>query len=175
MRSKIVAFTAAGRLLAASGDGALVVHQRQGDGWQVVHCLRTDPPMELSNGVTSSPDGKIAYIVSRDQTIRAFDLATGELRDTGYAHTRSVKTVHMSECGSFLATGSYDRTVMLWNPARLTVKLPPLRGANSGVSCVRIHRGVVFGCFFDGVVAAWNADTGQLIWTKNSHNASRGA
>ena len=139
---KNVAFTAAGRLLAASGDGALVVHQRQGDGWQVVHCLRTDPPMELSNGVTSSPDGKIAYIVSRDQTIRAFDLATGEFSDTGYAHTGSVqRCVHMSECSEVFwrPTPTICRTVMLLEPRTTDREAPPLRGSRAqGVSS---HRG----------------------------------
>ncbi|MDW8244617.1 MAG: WD40 repeat domain-containing protein [Thermogemmata sp.] len=171
---KNMAFTSDGKLLVASGDGALVVHVRNARTWRAVHCLRTSPPMELSNGVTSSPDGKIAYIVSRDQTIRAFNIETGKLLNTGYGHTRSVKTVHMSECGRYLATGSYDRTVMLWNPAQLTVRLPPMRGANSGISCVRIYKGVVYSCSFDGVVSAWDAETGELHWTRTSLDISRG-
>lgn len=171
---KNVAFTPEGVLLAASGDGALVVHRRAGAQWHAVHCLRTDPSMELSNGVASSPDGRIAYIVSRDQTLRAFEIDSGELLGTGYAHTRSVKSVHASEDGRYLVTGSYDRTVLVWNTSPLTVRLPPLRGANSGISCVRVHHGVIYSCSFDGVVSAWEAETGEVIWTRTSHDASRG-
>jgi len=171
---KHIAFTADGKLLVASGDGALVVHRYDGARWRGVHCLRTDPPMELTNGVTASPDGKTAYSVSRDQTVRAFDLETGRLLDTGYAHTRSVKTVHISACGRYLVTGAYDRTVLVWNPGRLTVRLPPLRGANSGISCVRVSQGVIYSCSFDGVISAWDAESGALIWTRTSHDTSQG-
>jgi WD40 repeat protein len=172
---KSIAFAADGTLLVASGDGCLVVHRFEGEKWRAVGCYRANPPMELSNGVAASPDSRRAYIVSRDQSLRVFDLDTGVCLGTGLAHTRSVKSVHMSECGRYLVTGGYDRMVLVWDPNTLQVRLPPLRGANSGVSCVRVQRGLITACSFDGVVSVWSADNGEMLWTKTNHDASRGA
>ncbi len=170
---KSIAFALDGTLLVGAGDGCLVVHRRQGEEWKADGCHRVEPAMELSNGVAAAPDSQRAYIVSRDQSLRAFDLAGGTCLGIGWAHTRSVKSVHMSECGRYLVTGGYDRMVLVWDPETLQVRLPPLRGANSGVSCVRVCRGVIYACSFDGVVSAWHAENGELLWTKTNQDASR--
>jgi WD40 repeat protein len=171
---KSVAFAGPRRLLAASGDGSLVVHDLVGDRFQATKSLRGTPPMELSNGVAASPDGLTAYVVSRDQTLRAFDLASGETRGTGVAHVRGVKTVHVSECGSTVVTGSYDRTVLIWSAEDLSVRLPPIRLANSGVSGVRCARGRVYSCSFDGIVSAIDPRTGWLLWHRTAADAASG-
>jgi WD40 repeat protein len=171
---KSVAFAGPDRLLAASGDGTLVVHDRDGERFVARRSLRGTPHMELSNGVAASPDGRIAYVVSRDQTLRAFDLASGEEIATGLAHVRGVKTVHVSECGRHIATGSYDRTVMLWSARDLAVELPPIRLSNSGVSGVRFRGGRVHACSFDGVVVAIDAATGRILWHRTAADASEG-
>ncbi len=171
---KSVAFAGPGRLLAASGDGALVVHDLVRDRFTVTRAIRGTPPMELCNGVAASPDGRVAYVVSRDQSLRAFDLASGEPVATGLAHVRGVKCVHVSECGRYVATGSYDRTVMLWNADDLTVRLPPARLANSGVSGVRCRGGRVYTCSFDGVVSALEIATGRLVWHRTAADAADG-
>jgi WD40 repeat protein len=170
---KSLAFAGPDRLLVASGDGALVVHDRRGDRFVAVRTIRGTPPMELSNGVAASPDGRTAYVVSRDQSLRAFDIESGEARGVGLAHVRGAKSVHVSECGRHVATGAYDRTVLLWDAADLSVRLPPVRLANSGVSCVRYKRGRVFACSFDGVVSCTDGATGRLVWHRTAADASR--
>jgi len=171
---KSVAFASATRLLVASGDGALLVHDLAGDRWVGTRAIRGTPPMELANGVTASPDGRIAYVVSRDQTLRAFDLESGSEIASGFSHVRGVKTVHASACGSHVATGAYDRTVLIWSPGELAVRLPPIRLANSGISGVRCHGGRVYACSFDGVVFAADAATGRLVWSRNAADTSQG-
>jgi WD40 repeat protein len=170
---KSLAFASEARLLVASGDGALIVHDRVDDRWRATRTIRGTPPMELSNGVAPSPDGRLAYVVSRDQSLRAFDLESGAEVASGLAHVRGVKTVHAA--GPHVVTGAYDRTVLIWSADGLSVSVPPIRLANSGVSGVRCHAGRVYACSFDGVVFAADASTGRVLWSRNADDASRGA
>lgn len=172
---KGLCFAGSDRLLVASGDGSLVVHDRRGDRFVAVRSIRGTPPMELCNGVAVSPDGRIAYVGSRDQTLRAFDLDTGAELATGLAHVRGVKTVHASECGRHVVTGSYDRSVMLWNADDLSVRMPPVRLANSGVSCVRWRKGRVYACSFDGMTWAIDGGSGEILWHRTSAHVAGGA
>jgi WD40 repeat protein len=171
---KSVAFAGPDRLLVASGEGMLVVHERVGERWKAARTLRGAPMMELSNGVTASPDNRIAYVVSRDQTLRAFDLDSSAELATGLAHVRGVKTVHASPSGQFVATGSYDRTVMIWSASDLTLKLPPIRLACSGISGVRWLGDRLFACSFDGFVFAVDAASGRMLWSRSAADTSEG-
>jgi WD40 repeat protein len=117
----------------------------------------------------------VAYVVSRDQSLRAFDLTTGEPRGMGLAHVRGVKSVHVSGCGRHVVTGAYDRTVMLWDAEDLSVRLPPVRMANSGISCVRWKDDRVFACSFDGVVSCVDGGSGRLIWHRTAADCEAGA
>jgi WD40 repeat protein len=171
---KSVSFASDTRLLAASGDGVLVIHDLVNGRFVPTRTLRGSPAMELCNGVSSSPDGRIAYVVARDQTIRAFDLESGRELATGLAHVRGVKAVHASPCGRWVATGSYDRTVMIWSSVELAVTLPPVRLACSGVSGVRCHGESVYLCSFDGVVAAVDAASGRVRWSRTAADVAEG-
>jgi WD40 repeat protein len=171
---KCVAFASPDRLLAASGDGTLVVHERRGERFVVARSIRGTPPMELSNGVTASADGRVAYVVSRDQSLRAFDVETGAALGVGLAHVRGVKVVHVSPDGRQIATGAYDRTVLLWSAHDLSVCLPPVRLASSGVCGVRFGHGRLFTCSFDGVVSAIDPAEGHLLWHRTSADAAEG-
>lgn len=171
---KSLCFAGSDRLLVSSGDGSLVVHERQGERFAAVRTLRGTPPMELSNGVAASSEGRLAYVVSRDQTLRAFDLESGMELATGLAHVRGVKTVHASECGRHVVTGSYDRTVMIWDGGDLSARMPPIRLASSGVSCVRWRGGRVYACSFDGMAFAVDGATGDLLWHRTSAHVAGG-
>jgi WD40 repeat protein len=171
---KSVAFASPTRLLVASGDGSLVIHDLVDDRFTATRTIRGTPNMELANGVTASPDGRVAYIVSRDQTLRAFDLDTGLELGRAFAHVRGVKTVHTSPDGSQLATGSYDRTVMIWSSKDLSISLPPVRMANSGVSGVRFGQGCLYSCSFDGIVNAIESHSGRVLWCRTAADAADG-
>lgn len=65
-----------------------------------------------------SPDGK--YVVGAlDKTLVVWDAATGRKLRTLQAHTRDIKCITFSPDGLYVATGSDDRTVKLWETARI--------------------------------------------------------
>jgi len=69
------------------------------------------------HSVAFSPDGKTVASGSADQTVKLWDVGTGQQRASLLGHTGSVTSVAFSPDGKTLATGSYDRTVRLWSVA----------------------------------------------------------
>ena len=64
--------------------------------------------------VSFSPNGTTLASGSSDQTIRLWDVETGENKHTFKGHADSVISVSFSPDGRTLASGSLDGTVLLW-------------------------------------------------------------
>ncbi|MGP0069830.1 MAG: WD40 repeat domain-containing serine/threonine protein kinase [Isosphaeraceae bacterium] len=64
-----------------------------------------------------SPDGKLLATSGRDQTVRLWDVATGETRMVLTGHSHDVNWVTFSPDGGTLATASEDLSVKLWDAA----------------------------------------------------------
>ena len=67
--------------------------------------------------VAFSPDGSKLASGSRDQTVRVWDVASGQAEQTLEGHSDWVTSVAFSPDGSKLASGSDDRTVRVWDVA----------------------------------------------------------
>ena len=69
------------------------------------------------NSVVFSPDGKTLASGGRDDTVRLWDVATGEEARRLTGHGVSVNSVVFSPDGKTLASGGFDGTVRLWDVA----------------------------------------------------------
>jgi WD40 repeat protein len=85
--------------------------------------------------VAFDPTGKFVAAGSKDATVKAWNLATGELAFTCKGHTAAVWDTVFSPDGRRLASASDDYTVKLWDAATGDEALT-LRGHLSSVYSV---------------------------------------
>ncbi len=121
-----------------------------------------------SRGVTSvalSPNGQIAASGGLDNTIRVWNLTTGECLHTLTDHTNAVNGLAISPNGQTLGSCGDDHTVRLWNlpdGKLLTV----LRGHTRDVNAVAISG--------DGQwIASGSEDRTVLLWRLNTGDVFR--
>ncbi len=123
--------------------------------------------------VSWSPDGRTLASGSFDDTVKLWDVATGQVKATLTGHDGSVGDVSWSPDGRTLASGSSDDTVKLWDVATRQVKatLTGHRSAVLSVSWSPDGRTLASGSF-DDTVKLWDVATGQVKATLTGHDSS---
>ncbi len=132
------------------------------------------------NSVNFSPDGKTLVSGSRDNTIKLWDVETGQEIRTFKGHDNLVTSVNFSPDGKTLVSGSADNTIKLWNvetgklwDVETGQEIRTLKGHDYPVWSVNFSpdgKTLVSGSV-DKTIKLWNVKTGEEIRTLKGHDS----
>ncbi|NCR68960.1 MAG: WD40 repeat domain-containing protein, partial [Microcystis aeruginosa LL11-07] len=123
--------------------------------------------------VNFSPDGKTLVSSGADNTIKLWNVETGQEIRTLKGHDNSVSSVNFSPDGKTLVSGSDDNTIKLWN-VETGQEIRTLKGHDNSVYSVNFSpdgKTLVSGSW-DKTIKLWNVETGQEIRTLEGHDNS---
>ncbi|HEY9621736.1 MAG TPA: TIR domain-containing protein [Crinalium sp.] len=122
------------------------------------------------SSVSFSPDGKTLASGSWDNSIKLWNVETGELIRTLPGHQSSVRSVSFSPDGKTLASGSGDKTIKLWN-VETGELIRTLMGHQSSVRSMSLSSDgkTLASGSDDNSIKLWNVETGELIGTLTGH------
>lgn len=136
--------------------------------WRCVYTLQGHTQSVRSLAIT--PDGEILISGSDDNTIKLWQLATGEELCTLRGHSKAVSAIAISADGEILASGSEDKTIKLWELSTGmqigTLTLGNWFSRDSGcVYAIAIspEEEILASLDNSGAVKLWNLKTGQEI------------
>ncbi|MBD2460597.1 TIR domain-containing protein [Oscillatoria sp. FACHB-1407] len=127
-------------------------------------------PGYRGRGIRLSPDGKTLAFGSYDNTIKLWNMETGQEIGTFEGHQAGVSVAHFSPDGKTLASGSFDNTIKLWN-VETGQEIVTFEGHQAGVNSISFSpdgRTLASGSG-DNTVKLWNVETGQEIHTLQGH------
>ncbi|MFJ9523379.1 NB-ARC domain-containing protein [Kitasatospora sp. NPDC101801] len=151
------------RLLSAAEDGR--VHVWNVERLTLSHSMATcgTPLWTVSVDATAS----VVATAGEDEFVRLYDLPTGALLDEKAGHRDWVRSVAFSPTGSLLASGSGDRSVVLWDTSG--GRLNPVRRVDDLPSRVRSvvidgQSGLLLAATEDAVIRAFdvNGPAGEI-------------
>ncbi|MGL5836041.1 MAG: protein kinase domain-containing protein [Waterburya sp.] len=128
---------------------------------------------DIVRSIAISPDGKTIVSGSMDDTIKIWDLATGELQSTLTGHKNIVNSVAISPDGKTIVSGSWDHTIKIWDLATGELQ-STLTGHKNMVNSVAISpdgKTIVSGEVFN-TIKIWDFATRELQSTLTGHEAS---
>ena len=121
-------------------------------------------------GCAISSDGRYVASASSDQTVKIWDVATGEERRTLVGHTAAVNGCAFSPDGATIASAGADRTLRLWEVASGAERMAINGHAHVVNRCVFASDGSCFvSVSADGTLKSWDATTGERRATNIGH------
>ncbi|WP_017662245.1 TIR domain-containing protein [Baaleninema simplex] len=120
--------------------------------------------------VNFSPNGKILASGSGDNTIKLWNVETGEEIRTLERHKAEVFSTHFSPDGKILASGSSDNTIKLWD-VETGEEIRTLDGHQNVVSSISFSSDgkILASGGWDNTVKLWSVETGKEIRTLEGH------
>jgi WD40 repeat protein len=120
--------------------------------------------------VAFSPDGQFLVSGSRDQSVRLWNIDSGEQVRVLKGHTDRVSSVAFSPDGQFLVSGSRDKSVRLWN-IDSGEQVQVFNGHTDKVTSVAFSPNGQFLVSGSGdkSVRLWNIDSGEQVQVFEGH------
>jgi WD40 repeat protein len=124
------------------------------------------------------PKGYILASGGADQSIRLWNLKTGQLLHRFLGHQGPVQTLSISPNGRRLVSGSLDRTILAWNLHRraLTDRFFSHSGSPYSHCCGAVYGvsyspdgRVIASASADTTIKLWNQRNGELLYHLNEH------
>ncbi|NJR50298.1 MAG: Fis family transcriptional regulator [Leptolyngbyaceae cyanobacterium CSU_1_3] len=148
------------RLLASgSADGTIKLWD--GDKGVCVKTLKGHTSQVYS--VAFSPNGETLASSSEDQTVKLWNIQTGEC-DTLTGHQKKVHSVRFSPTGKILASSGEDRTIKLWD-VETRKRLQNLKGHSSQVWSIAFSPDgqTLLSSSDDQTACLWDVKKGKLL------------
>jgi eukaryotic-like serine/threonine-protein kinase len=172
-----LSFSPDGKQLASASDDQTVKVWDTESGEEIrtlrghlgrVRSVVFSPPDKMLAGETSAQQWLAS--AGQDQTIRFWDVASGEQLFSLQGHAGPVRAVAFSPDGQRLASASDDNTVKIWDVTQQQEVLT-LRGHAKYVACVAFHpEGMLLASgSYDWTARIWDLATGQEVQTLSGH------
>ncbi|KAK9384027.1 WD40-repeat-containing domain protein [Kockiozyma suomiensis] len=127
--------------------------------------------MLTATGVATPDAPTFAYVVSKDRTLSKFDLATGTRVRFAVGHNeKDIICVAVSNDGAFVATGSVDRKINVFDAATLQF-LKSFTQHRGPVTGLAFRRGThtLYSSSADRTVKSWSLDALSYVETLFGH------
>jgi WD40 repeat protein len=121
--------------------------------------------------VAYSPNGQTLASGSWDNTIKLWNVKTGNLLQTLTGHSKDINSVAYSPDGQTLASASNDNTIKLWN-VKTGNLLQTLEGHSYSVNSVAYSPDgqTLASASGDTTIKIWDVKTGNLLQTLSGHS-----
>ena len=123
--------------------------------------------------VCVSLNGQYALSASWDNTIRLWNLTTGESEKTLIGHSKDVLSVCFSPDNRLIMSCGRDRSIKLWNTLGECQYTLDKQGHNDWVSCVRFvpssETPRIVSCGYDKIVKVWSLNNMNVEYNLVGH------